>query len=128
MLLSEGSSLSSRQAITALGCAGYRVELCDPDPFCIGRISRFVRHFYKCPAMGVDPTGYFNFVMKLMRTGKYEVLLPTHEQAYLFSRVRDRILQYAGLALPDFETFEQVQSKVKFFKLLSHNALHHQLE
>src|SRR5436309_3183815 len=33
ILLSEGSSLSSREAITALGLAGHRVELMSSDPF-----------------------------------------------------------------------------------------------
>ena len=34
ILLSEGSSLSAREAITALGLAGCTVDLCDPNPFC----------------------------------------------------------------------------------------------
>ena len=37
------------QAITALGLAGYRVDLCDPGRFCLGRFSRFVRRYHHCP-------------------------------------------------------------------------------
>ena len=42
ILLSEGSSLSAREAITALGLAGHRVELVTADALCLGRFSRFV--------------------------------------------------------------------------------------
>ena len=52
VLVSEGSSLSAREAITALGMAGHRVGVCDPDPLCLGRFSRFVTHYYRCPPIG----------------------------------------------------------------------------
>ncbi len=42
ILLSEGSSLSSREAITAFGLAGHQVELVSSNPICLGRFSRFV--------------------------------------------------------------------------------------
>src|SRR5947199_9685955 len=47
ILLSEGSSLSSREAITALGLAGHRVELLTSDPMCLGRFSRFVSRVHQ---------------------------------------------------------------------------------
>ena len=40
ILLSEGSSLSAREAITALGLAGHRVELVSSDPMCVSGGSR----------------------------------------------------------------------------------------
>ena len=40
ILLSEGSSLSAREAITVLGLAGHRVELVSSDPLCLGRCLR----------------------------------------------------------------------------------------
>ena len=55
ILLSEGSSLSSREAITALGLAGHRVELVSSDPMCLGRFSRFVSRVHRAPASGADP-------------------------------------------------------------------------
>jgi carbamoylphosphate synthase large subunit len=125
VLLCEGSSLSLRQTITSLGCAGYHLELCDPDPFCLGRFSRFVRAFHRCPAVRQDPTGYLDFVLELLRTRRYEAILPTHEQAFLFSKVSGAISLYAGLAVSAFEAFEQVQSKVRFFKLLSALSIPH---
>jgi hypothetical protein len=98
ILLSEGSSLSARQTITALGRCGYLLDVCDPNPLCINRFARFVRHFYRCPAVGTDPLGYLAFVLNHLTQERYDVLLPVHEQAFLqvqgkvaFARLMDRL-------------------------------------
>lgn len=116
VLLSEGSSLSARQTITALGLAGYRVGVCDPDPICIGRFSRFVKKTYRCPNFNEHPMEYVHFVDGICRKHGYQVMIPVHEQAYLFARYRH--LFHANLALADFSAFQQIQGKVSFARTL----------
>ena len=91
VLLSEGSSTSAREVITALGLAGHVVEVCDPSSICLGRFSRFVSKFHRCPGLRDDPAGYLSFVEKLLAERPYDVLLPIHEQGLLFARVRERL-------------------------------------
>jgi len=119
ILLSEGSSLSSREAITALGLAGHQVELVSSNPICLGRFSRFVNRVHRAPASGVDPDGYLAAVIEIVKTGSIDALIPVHEQAYLFAAARERLPAGLGIALADFEAFEQVQSKASFAALLS---------
>jgi predicted ATP-grasp superfamily ATP-dependent carboligase len=119
ILLSEGSSLSSREAITALGVAGHRVELLSSNPMCLGRFSSFVSRVHRSPASGADPDGYLTRVMEVVKTRKIDALLPVHEQAYLFAAARKRLPAGLGIALADFEAFEQVQSKANFATLLT---------
>jgi predicted ATP-grasp superfamily ATP-dependent carboligase len=123
VLLTEGSSLSAREGITALGMAGYRVDVCDPDPLCLGRFSRFVRRFHRCPPMGTEPIGFLDFVIELLRSGGYEVVLPTHEQAYLLAAARRRLPANAAVALASFASFERVQGKAAFSRLLTELGL-----
>ncbi len=123
VLLSEGSSTSAREIITALGLAGHWVEICDPDRHCIGRMSRFVRRFHRCPGIGADPAGYLAFVEDLVSRGRFDVLLPTHEQGYLFAKVRERLLPHVAVALPGFESYGQALSKAAFSKVLSQLGL-----
>ncbi|MGH6874813.1 MAG: hypothetical protein ACREDW_07335, partial [Aestuariivirgaceae bacterium] len=78
ILLSEGASTSAREAITALGLKGHHVEICDPDPFCLGRFSRFVAHYHRCPAMGADPSGFWHFIENLLSRRHFDVLVPIH--------------------------------------------------
>jgi predicted ATP-grasp superfamily ATP-dependent carboligase len=119
ILLSEGSSLSSREAITALGLAGHQVELVSSEPMCLGRFSRFVSRVHRAPASGADPDGYLAKVIDVVKTGSIDALLPVHEQAYLFAAARQQLPDGLGIALADFAAFEQVQSKASFADLLT---------
>ena len=119
ILLSEGSSLSARQAITALGLAGHDIEICDPDPFCIGRFSRFVRRFHRCPGLGSEPAGYLAFLLNLLTRERFDVLLPTHEQGYLLAKVLGRIAPLTGIALPAFGDYVAAYGKADFSRLLT---------
>lgn len=117
-LFPEGSSLTARQALTALGEKGYRVDICDPNPYCICRFSKFTNKVYKCPPLGIDPAGYYRFISRLIRKNHYDVLLPIHEQAFLFSKKSSALLKDVHLAISQFSGFEVLQSKLEFARLL----------
>jgi biotin carboxylase len=119
ILLSEGSSLSARETITALGLAGYRVEIVSSDPMCLGRFSRFVSRVHPIPASGADADGYLAAVLDVVKTSSIDALLPVHEQAYLFAAARKRLPPNLGVALAAFDAFEQVQSKARLADLLT---------
>ncbi|QDW36255.1 hypothetical protein FFI89_003320 [Bradyrhizobium sp. KBS0727] len=123
VLVSEGSSTSAREAITILGLSGHHVEVCDPSPWCLARFSRWVRRFHRCPGLRTDPAGYLAFVERLIETGRFDVLLPTHEQGFLFARVRRRLEGRIGLALPGFDSYRTAHSKAGFSRLLDRLAL-----
>lgn len=123
VLVSEGSSTSAREAVTILGLAGHHVEVCDPSPWCLARYSRFLRKFHRCPGLRNDPVGFLHFVEKLLATRHFDVLLPTHEQGFLFARVRQRLTDRVGLALPDFDSYRTAHSKAGFSRLLDQLAL-----
>lgn len=123
VLVSEGNSTSAREAITILGLAGHHIEVCDPASFCLARFSRFVAKFHRCPAMRDDPQGFLGFVEQLLASRHFDVLLPTHEQGFLFARVLPRLQARAGLALPDFENYRTVHSKAGFSRLLDRLGL-----
>src|SRR6516165_8802700 len=118
VLLSGGSSLTSREVITCLGPLGYRLEVVDPDPFCLARFSRWVRAVHRCPPAGVDPRGWLAFVEQLVVAREIDVVLPTHEQAWLFAAAGSRLLAGAPVAVASFEAFGRVQSKIEFARLL----------
>ncbi len=118
VLVSEGSSTSAREAITILGLAGHTIEVCDPSPWCLARFSRLVSKFHRCPGLRDDPAGYLVFIEQRLTEGKFDVLLPTHEQGFLFARTKERIEGRAGLALPSFANYRTAHSKAGFSRLL----------
>src|SRR6201996_5850376 len=118
VLLSEGNSTSAREAITILGLSGHHVEVCDPSPYCLARFSRFARKFHRCPPLRDDPAGYLAFIERLLVAEKFDVLLPTHEQGFLFARASERLTRCVGLALPSFENYRLAYSKAGFGRLI----------
>jgi predicted ATP-grasp superfamily ATP-dependent carboligase len=123
VLVSEGSSTSAREAITILGLSGHLVEVCDPAPYCLARFSRFVQKFHRCPGLRDDPAGFLRFVEALLAARHFDVLLPTHEQGFLFARVRQRLEGHVGLALPGFASYRTAHSKAGFSRLLDELGL-----
>ena len=125
ILFPEGSSLSAREALSALGRQGYTIDVYDPNPWCVCRFSRFVHTFYRCPSWGTQPLEYLEFLVRLLKQERYDVLLPVHEQAFLFARVREQLSQLTGVAVADFDPFVLLQSKAAFVSLLDELDLPH---
>lgn len=117
VLLSEGSSLTSREVVTCLGPVGYHLEALDPDPLCIARFSRWMRRIHRCPRSGADPLGYLEAVKRVVAERRIDVVLPTHEQAWLFAAAQPE-LSDVPVAVADATSFDRVQSKVEFARLL----------
>jgi hypothetical protein len=120
--MSEGSSLSAREVVTCLGPVGYHVEVLDPDPLCLSRLSRWVRKVHRCPASGFDPLGYLELLKQVVNERGIDVVLPTHEQAWLFAAARP-LLSGVPVAVADTASFGRVQSKVEFARLLEEIGL-----
>lgn len=118
ILLSEGSSSSARQAIYALGRNHHQIDLVDPSRWCQCRFSSRVRRRIPCPPISRDPIGYAKKIASLVQSGDYDVLFPTHEQVYLFSKFRDFFQRHVGLAVPSFDVLRRIQSKSEFVVLM----------
>src|SRR5258708_7213980 len=123
VLVSEGNSSSAREAITILGLSRHLVEVCDPSRYCLARFSRFVRKFHRCPGMRDDPDGFLRFVEELLATRHFDVLLPIHEQGFLFARALEWLEDRVGLALPSFVSYRTAHSKAGFSRLLDQLGL-----
>lgn len=122
ILIPEGSSLSAREAVAALGATDCLIDILDPDPYCICRFSRFVRKVYLSPRLSGAPREFESFLLSHVTNHTYDVILPVHEHAFMLSAISDEIRKHCAVAVAPFEAFERLQSKVQFFELAS--ALH----
>lgn len=118
ILMTEGASTSAREAVTALGLRGHHIEICDSDPRCLSRFSKFVRRYHRCPPLATDPVGYMRFVRDLVQSGQFDVLLPIHEQGLAIAKIADQ-LGSVGLALPSFDAYATALDKARFSRLLT---------
>jgi hypothetical protein len=118
-LLSEGSSLTSREAVTCLGPLGWRLGVLDPNPWCFARLSRWVANVPRCRPAAVDPIGYLKCLETIVSEQQIDVVLPTHEQARLLAAARPHLPAALPVAVSELAAFDRVQSKVQFAVLLN---------
>jgi hypothetical protein len=118
VLLTEGSSLTSREVITCLGPTGHTIEVLDPDPLCIARFSRWVHKVHRVPSGATDPLGYLDRLIEVVDRRRIDVVLPSHEQAWLLAAGAPLLPEQVRFAVATAEAFSQVQSKINFARLL----------
>ena len=116
VLLSEASSFTAREFMTVLGRDGVVVDAMSSVRAPIARFSRYCRAIRRVPAPSRDPLGYLAATDRLMTSGEYDALLPTHEQAWLFSAGRHLMRHRVEVA--DIAAFDRVESKIEFAHLL----------
>src|SRR4051812_30088763 len=88
VLLSEASSLTAREYLSLLGPAAVGVDVATSNGLAIARFSRWCGHVVRVPRAADDPRGYLDAVAAAIQGGRYDALLPTHEQAWLFAAGR----------------------------------------
>jgi predicted ATP-grasp superfamily ATP-dependent carboligase len=125
VLFTEASSTSARQALYALGRRGYIIDVCDPNPFCLGRFSRYIRSWLRCPPFGREPEKYLQFLRDRLSEGRYDVLFPVHDQVFLLAQFADLFERQIAVALSPMAALQQVQCKAAFVRLLDELALPH---
>ena len=95
----------------------------DPSSTCICRFSRWTKRVHPCPPSGTDPAGYLRLIRTLVSRGNFDVLLPTHEQAWLFAVAGDSLDARLPTAVASARSFSRVQSKLEFARLLDEVGL-----
>jgi hypothetical protein len=118
VLLSEASSLTAREHLSVLGPSGTRVDVASSSRLAIGRFSRWCGRVVWVPCSADDPRGYLATIAAALREGRYDALLPTHEQAWLFAAGRHLLPADAPLAVSGIEAFDQIQSKLACCRML----------
>ena len=118
ILIPEGSSLSARQTISALGLAGYKVDICLTKKISLCTFSKFVNKKYIVPKLSNNPQKYLDTIIKIIKNKKYDAIIPTHEHIFLFSAYSKEIKKYTNIITSPIKSFLQVQGKVPTAMLL----------
>ena len=118
VLLSEASSLTAREHLSVLGPSGVAVDVATSRRYAMASFSRWRQRVVRVPSAAEDPLGYLEGIATAMRSCRYDALLPTHEQAWLFAAGRHLLPADAPLAVADIAAFDEVQGKDACCRLL----------
>ena len=100
VLLSDGSGLTARQVTSQLAKAGHTVEVLTPDRLALTRFTHHKTALHRVPAYGVDPLRWLDAALAVLSSARprFDVLLPTQEQAAILSLFDDRVCPLGGWA------------------------------
>jgi ATP-grasp domain len=120
VLLSDGSGLTSRQVATLLAASGHHVEALAPGGLTLTRTTRWVRKVHTVPPYGLDPFGWLDAALSVLRRDRFDVLLPTQEQVVVLALEAAPVRETgAALAVPQFASLLRVQDKLAAFRTLT---------
>lgn len=88
-----------------------------------GAIQPLGRQVHRCPHAGADPLAYLDALGAVVAEREIDVVLPTHEQAWLLASAGGLLAPGVRVALAPASAFERVQSKLEFARLLDELAL-----
>src|SRR4051794_13356464 len=124
VLLSDGSGLTARQVATQLGSGGHELHVASPDPLCLARWTRHVRRVHRVPAYGLDPFGWLEATIDVLRELDFDILFPTQEQVAVLSLEADRVRELGVVVpVPGFDALRRVQDKISAYATLAELGL-----
>ena len=112
ILLSDGSSMASRQAASLLGRTGHDIGVVSCDRLTLTAWTRSVRRRHCCGGYGNRPLEWLEAALQVCVREGYDLLLPTQEQAAALSAGAE-LVKAAGVrtVVPEFAALASVQDK-----------------
>ena len=97
---------------------GIPVTIIDPN-FCIGKFSRFVQRYYKCPSLtNIEAFTAFLEQLAIEENLNNWVVYPTSDEAvYILSKHKDHLSQYYLIPTPKWEITKYAYDKKLTYQL-----------
>ncbi|KAG0652130.1 hypothetical protein D0Z07_0775 [Hyphodiscus hymeniophilus] len=118
VLLTDASSLTSRQLATILSRAGHTVHLLSPPGAILTRLTCHVSTRHLVPVFGDDPYKWLEGALSIIDSARqinlaFDVLICTQEQVTVISAELNRVLDTGiHVAVPSFESLRKVMDKI----------------
>lgn len=112
ILITEASSLTSREMLTVLKNSSYDIDILSSNSFDISRFTSITKHRFQME----NPNNYHDYFYKLneiCKKNNYFAVLSGHEEIWMFS-AGDKYIQHLPLIYSSISSFDQVQGKIDF--------------
>ncbi len=117
ILLSEGSSLTSRETLTALEKSGYTIDILSSAKLPLASFSKHRHKIIATANINETPLTYLEQASSILLKDEYQTLIPTHESAWILSEGRSLLPENANVPVASAESFAMVQGKIAFAEL-----------
>jgi predicted ATP-grasp superfamily ATP-dependent carboligase len=96
---------------------GYRVIAAESMSYPLSRHSRAFSKFYKITAPNVSLEKFKNELISIITSEKVDLLIPTCEEAFHLSRIKDELSKHTTVLIDHADKLEELHSKYRFNQL-----------
>lgn len=118
ILMTEGSSLTSRETLTVLHKCGYQIDFLSSTRLPMSAFSWWRHKVIRTFDANKSPRAYLKHIAGLLENGEYDAILPTHEEASLLAEGQLFLPENPPITIASPAAFAQTQSKIAFAQLL----------
>ncbi len=111
VLIINGSTPATIQALTILDPKKYEVDVCDSNQFCWARFHNHCSKFFVSPNLNTDLNKFLEFLSRRLKTEKYDAILPVHEEGLFLSAHMPEFKKYTNILLGNSKTFLLLMNK-----------------
>lgn len=124
VLLSDASSLTSRQIATILSRQNHEVSVLSPPGLTLSKLTRHVFKIHTVPPFGADPYAWLETALSVLKSGNIDILLCTQEQVAILSAEINKVKEMGvRIAVPSFDSLRKVMGKLDAVQTLRNAGL-----
>ncbi len=118
VLVTDAGCRNSVSAIRSLGRNGIEVTGGEESRFAIALFSKYCKRKLIYPSPGKSPKEWLRFIVKELKKGHYDMILPIDDQATLLVSKNKKILsRYTRVPVADYDVFIKAWDKAETLKL-----------
>jgi len=110
--------------IRSLGKKNIQISAVSEKKSAMGFYSKYCSEKLVSPNPRIEPKSYLNFLLKNVKTGDYDCIIPYHTYTtFLLCKYKDIFSDYTKIPPPDFEIFNKVYNKTELLKIAFKNDI-----
>jgi predicted ATP-grasp superfamily ATP-dependent carboligase len=110
--------------IRSLGKKNIKICALSERKSAMGFHSKYCSEKLISPNPRIEPKSYLNFLLKIVKTGDYDCIIPYHTYtAFLLCKYKDIFSDYTKIPPPEFEIFYKVYNKTELLKIAFKNDI-----
>ncbi|AGB04691.1 putative ATP-grasp enzyme [Aciduliprofundum sp. MAR08-339] len=118
ILVTGGSRRATLTIVRSLGRKGLKISVGDHTKLSTASLSKYSTNKFLYPNPQKMPIAFFNNILSIIRSKKYDVIIPVHDFEILpIIKNKNIIEKYSSLPFVDFDTFMKTLSKWETLKI-----------
>jgi biotin carboxylase len=117
VLITGASTFFVPPLVRGFGLRGVEVTTADSRWFSMGKAARHSLRTLRLPLLARNPGGYLDGILSELKTRRYDLLLPAHEESLLLAEYRHELEPLTRIFLPTFSGMWRLHDKTSLYRV-----------